>query len=117
VSWVVEVTDQFERWWDERTEEERISIDGMIHVLEAHGPALGSPYSLGTVGSRYPNLRQLHVPHTGRTICVFYVPDEGRSTVVLLMGDTEGTAEQPCSPAMIARAESIYSGYLSRHRH
>ena len=37
--WTVEVTDQFESWWDLLTEDERISVDGMIRVLEAQGPA------------------------------------------------------------------------------
>jgi hypothetical protein len=114
----VEVTDHFERWWDGLTEDERVSIDGMIRVLESHGPELGPPYSIDAVGSRYPQLRQLRVPHHDREICVVYVVDEQRSALVLLTGATTPAVSEaePCAPEQVALAESIYGSYLAGRR-
>ena len=115
VPWTVEVTSQFESWWDGLTEDERVSIDGMIHVLEAHGPSLGAPYSVPVDTSRYaPQLRQLLVPHQDRQICVLYIPDDRRSRLVLLTGTTTGTEGEVCPPEDVDRADVIYGEFLAR---
>lgn len=116
MAWTVEVTDQFEGWWDGLSEDERVSIDGMIHVLEAHGPSLGPPYSIETPGSRYAQLRQLLVPHQGREICILYIPDEWRTALVLLTGSTAEAGAEACSPEQIELADAIYGNYLARRR-
>ena len=114
VAWTVEVTDQFESWWDGLSEDERISIDGMIHVLEVHGPSLGPPYSIEIPGAVSRQLRQLRVPHQGREICVLYVSDEGRSALVLLTGSTAGTSDDTCPPEQVQIADAIYANYRAR---
>ena len=114
MSWTVEVTDEFETWWDELTEEERVSLDGLIRVLEAHGPPLGHPYNVDVSGSRHPLLRQLRVPHHGPALCVLYVPDEERATVLLLTGRTPEHRKNPCPPEHVELADLIYRDYLAR---
>ena len=114
MSWTVEVTDEFETWWDQLTEDERVSLDGMIRVLEAHGPSLGPSYNMGVPGSRHPQLRQLRVPHQGRFLCVLYIPDEERAALMLLTGTTTGTQEEPCPPEHVELADLIYRDYLTR---
>lgn len=113
---MVEVTEDFEAWWDRLNEEERISVDGMIRVLEAQGPSLGPPYSTDLAGSRYEQLRQLRVPHRDHVICVIYVCDESRIALVLLTGATTGTEDEACPPHEIEAADSIYNTYLSTQR-
>jgi hypothetical protein len=112
LQWTVEITEQFERWWEALSEEERVSVDGMIRVIEARGPALGPPYAFETPGSRHLQLRHLKVPHERRYICVLYIADESRTAVVLLTGTTTGSADDPCPPEDIERADSVYDGYL-----
>lgn len=117
MSWTVEVTGQFERWWEQLTEEERISIDGMIRVLEAQGLALGEPYASAVAGSAVTHLHQLRVPHAERAICVLYVPDPAVNVVLLLTGTTRGSTETICPPAEIEQAEIIYTEFvISRNR-
>lgn len=114
MKWTVEVTREFETWWDGLSEEERVSIDGMIHVLEAHGPSLGAPYSIPIDSSRYaPQLRQLLVPHLDCQICVLYIPDDPSSRLVLLTGTTMGTDDEVCPPADVERADAIYKRYVA----
>jgi hypothetical protein len=114
VSWTVEVTDEFETWWDALTEDERVSLDGMIRVLEAHGPSLGSPYNMDVPESRHPQLRQLRVPHQSRFLCVLYIPDEKRAALILLTGTTTGTQAEPCPPEHVELADLIYGDYITR---
>jgi hypothetical protein len=114
VPWTVEVTDEFETWWNQLDVEARVSLDGMIRVLEAHGPALGPPYSVDVPTPRHDTLRQLLVPHEQVKICVWYVSDELRAALVLLTGMTTQSPEQLCAAEDIARAEAVYGSYLAR---
>jgi hypothetical protein len=116
VNWTVEVTGEFETWWNGLSEGERVSIDGMIHVLEAHGPSLGSPYSIPVSGSRYAQLRQLLVPHRDGQICVFYISDEPDARLVLLTGTTKRSDEDVCPREDIERADSIYNRYVAKRK-
>jgi hypothetical protein len=114
VAWTIEVTDEFETWWDALSEDERVSLDGMIHVLEMHGPSLGPPYSIDVTASRHPGLRELRVPHKGASLCVLYVPDEQTAALVLLTGTTTGTVNEPCPPEHVELADLIYRDYLAK---
>ena len=51
MSWTVEVTEQFERWWEQLTEEETDFYRRNDPVLEAQGLALGEPYATAVAGS------------------------------------------------------------------
>jgi hypothetical protein len=100
--------------WDGLTEDERVSVDGMIQVLEMHGPSLGPPYSIEVTTSRHPQLRQLRVPHRGMALCVLYIPDEQSAASVLLIGTTTGTVDEPCPPEHVELADRIYRDYLTK---
>jgi hypothetical protein len=112
VAWTVEVTSEFEEWWNELSQEERISLDGMIRVLEEQGPALGPPYSVEVAGSQYPPLRQLRVPHDERQLCVLYICDDGRNSLVLLTGDY-GAPDGECALEQVVGADAVYRAYLT----
>ena len=114
--WTVEVTDQFEAWWDALSEDERVSIDGMIRVLESHGPALAPPFSTVGGGSTYAEVRELRVPHGAGAICVLYVSDPGRAAIVLLIGAVLPDADAPCPADSVEQADRLYAAYLARHQ-
>jgi hypothetical protein len=114
VAWTVAVTDEFETWWDALSEDERVSLDGMIHVLEMRGPSLGPPYSIDVTGSRHPGFRELRVPHEDASLCVLYVPDEQTAALVLLTGTTRETVNEPCPPEHVELADLIYRDYLAK---
>lgn len=113
MAWAAEVTDEFEAWWNALDEQEQVSVDGMIRVLEVHGPTLGPPYSTQIDGSQYPQLKQLRVPHESRRLfCIYYVVDDGRSTVVLLSGSRSETND--CPAEQVPVVDRVYTRYLSR---
>ena len=54
MSWDIEVTDEFERWWDTLDEDEREDVRSVVGLLEEKGPTLPFPHSSGVVP---PNMR------------------------------------------------------------
>jgi hypothetical protein len=43
MAWEVEVTDQFERWWDTLTAEQQDLVEARVQQLAQLGPNLGRP--------------------------------------------------------------------------
>jgi hypothetical protein len=66
MEWLVEVTDEYSDWFIALTEEERESIDAIVGLLAATGPALGSPHSSKIKGARTSHMRELRIQHQGR---------------------------------------------------
>jgi hypothetical protein len=57
VDWEIEYTDQFERWWNDLTEEQQEALDDRIVLLAEAGPRLKRPI----VGDIYDiHLDELH---------------------------------------------------------
>ncbi len=90
MEWEVEYTDEFGSWWDTLSEEEQISIDAVVRLLERFGPALGYPYSSAIQTSRHSNLRELRIQHGGRPLRALYAFDPRRTAILLIGGDKTG---------------------------
>ncbi|RYD82252.1 MAG: addiction module toxin RelE [Verrucomicrobiaceae bacterium] len=88
--WEVEFTDELGEWWGSLTEQEQISIDASVRLLEARGPNLGHPHSSGVNGSRHSHMRELRVQHAGRPYRLLYAFDPRRSAILLIGGDKTG---------------------------
>lgn len=66
MNWKIEYTETFSEWWSALSEDEAISVDASIRLLEAFGPQLKFPYSSGIEGSKFPHLRELRIQHKGQ---------------------------------------------------
>jgi hypothetical protein len=90
MTWEVEYTDEFERWWNTLSEDEQTSIDASVRLLEARGPGLGFPHSSGIESSRHSHMRELRVQHQGRPYRALYAFDPRRMAILLIGGDKTG---------------------------
>jgi hypothetical protein len=88
VPWEVEVTDQFEEWWEGLGEAEQDALDAAVEKLEGLGPSLGRPLADTLEGSRHPNMKELRPP--GTTIRVCFAFDPRRMAILLIGGDKSG---------------------------
>ena len=95
----------------ELSQDEQVSIDSIVRVIEVHGPDLAL-FSGRIAGSRYPQLRQLRIPHDGRLLCVRCLCEDLRATLVLLSG-TRSTAADACAAEPAAHADAEYESYLA----
>ena len=86
MGWLVEVSEEFERWWGDLSEEEQVSVDAMLLVLEVYGSALGPPYASDIDPVRFPAVRQLRIPHEERPLRILFKCDQWRTAILLLGG-------------------------------
>ncbi len=90
MSWDIEYTDEFGEWWSSLSEDEQVSLDASVRLLEERGPTLGFPHSSGINGSKHGHMRELRTQHDGRPLRTLYAFDPRRSAILLIGGDKTG---------------------------
>lgn len=107
----IEFTAEFERWWDELTEDEQASVFRSVERLRLVGVGLGHPYSSQVKGSRHGHMRELRVQHQGKPIRVFYAFTPDRTALLLIGGDKTG--DERFYETTVPVADAIYDTYLA----
>jgi hypothetical protein len=90
MSWDVEITDEFVRWFADLIEPDQDAIDFTVDLLIVQGPNLRFPHSSGIGNSRHSHMRELRIQSEGRPLRVFYAFDPRRSAILLIGGDKTG---------------------------
>ena len=90
MSWEVEFSDEFGRWWENLNSAEQKSVDFTVSLLQEAGPTLRMPHSSGIAISRHPHMRELRIQHEGRPYRVLYAFDPRRAAILLIGGDKTG---------------------------
>jgi len=110
MEWDVEITAEFEEWWDTLDADEQESVAACVELLERRGPHLGFPYSSGISGSRHGRLRELRIQHRGRPFRVLYAFDPRRVAVLLIGG--EKTGNDRWYEEFLPQADDLYDAHL-----
>ncbi len=110
MKWEVEYSDEFAEWWDMLSEEEQISIDASVRLLEKLGPTLGYPHSSKISNSRHSHMREPRTQHEGRPLRTFYAFDPRRAAILLIGGDKTG--DNRFYEVFIPVADRLYDEHL-----
>jgi hypothetical protein len=108
--WEVEYTDEFLKWWETLTRQERNAIDKSVTLLENRGPTLPFPHSSGIQTSRHGAMRELRSQCQGRPLRTLYVFDLRRVAILLIGGDKTGNDRW--YDVYVPLADKIYDQYL-----
>ena len=114
MAWDVEFTDELGEWWNSLTEDEQVSVDASVRLLEERGPNLGHPHCSGIHGSRHSHMRELRVQHAGRPYRVLYAFDPRRSAILLIGGDKTG--KDRWYEEHVPLADTLYDTHLDELR-
>ena len=90
MEWDIEFTDEFERWWNDLSEDEQDSVDQMVRLLQMRGPSLGRPHADLIQSSRHSDMKELRVQHAGKPYRVLFAFDPKRCAILLTGGDKTG---------------------------
>ncbi len=110
MTWEVEFSDEFGRWWDTLTAAEQKSVDFSVTLLQEAGPMLRMPHSSGVETSRYTHMRELRIQHEGRPYRALYAFDRRRTAVLLIGGDKTGSDRW--YQEYVPQADAIYDRHL-----
>jgi len=110
LDWDIEYTEQFLKWWHNLKEEEQITVDASIRLLEHFGPNLRFPYSSGIAGSKFGHMRELRIQHQGKPYRVLYAFDPRRVALLLLGGNKQG--KNDWYKKFISIADQLYEQHI-----
>jgi hypothetical protein len=112
VAWEVEVTSEFQEWWDGLSESEQVALAARVAQLQEQGPILKRPTVGAITGSRHdPRMKELRVSVGGAQMRVLFVFDP-RSTAILLLGGNKTGKWNAWYPAAVGEADELYDTYL-----
>jgi hypothetical protein len=110
VSWEVEFSDEFGRWWEALNAAEQKSVDFTVSLLQQVGPILRMPHSSGIEMSRHTHMRELRIQHEGRPYRILYAFDPRRAAILLIGGNK--TDNNRWYEEQVPRADAIYDEHL-----
>jgi hypothetical protein len=110
LAWEVELSDEFEQWWDGLTAAEQKSVNFTVSLLQEVGPALKMPHSSGVEISRHRHMREPRIQHQGRPYRVLYAFDPRRAAMLLIGGDKSGNNRW--YEEYVPLADAIYERHL-----
>jgi hypothetical protein len=114
MSWEVEYTDEFEKWWNSLSLPEQEAIDTAVDLLGRWGPNLRFPHSSGVAGSRHSHMRELRVQCNGQPYRVLYAFNPLRTAILLIGGNKAGQGRW--HEQWIPVADRLYDEHLDELR-
>jgi hypothetical protein len=114
--WDVATTNEFDRWFADLTDEERVEIDAVLVLLKSFGPQLGRPHADTLNGSRHSNMKELRAGTATSVLRVAFAFDPSRSGILLVGGDKSGVNQQRFYKQLIKRADVLFDAHLAALR-
>ena len=111
MAWVIQYTDEFNRWWDTITEEERNVLRGKINRLAFYGRSLNAPHSKLLKGLRR-EMYELRGQIEGRPLRALYAFDPRETAIILIGGDKTG--DRGFYPRYVPIALDLYDAHIAR---
>ncbi len=108
--WNVEYTDEFEKWWQDLSEDQQEDMIVGVELLRKLGPALPRPYSDTLKGSKHCNMKELRIQSNGKPLRTFYAFDPRRCAILLVGGEKGG--DNRFYTKMIPIADRLYDEHL-----
>lgn len=111
MSWNIEITSEFERWWNSLSTSEQVDVDAHIHLIEQYGPVLSRPYCDTIKQSKHANMKELRIQHKGKPYRILYAFDP-RRTAILLLGGVK-TGDDRWYDKYVPLADQLFDAHLN----
>jgi len=112
--WAVETADDFDRWFAELGDDEKVEVIAKVELLKILGPQLKRPHADTLGGSRHTNMKELRASTATAVLRVAFAFDPMRHAVLLIGGDKSGVSERRFYKQLIAKADELYDLHLAK---
>lgn len=121
MTWTVNLSSEFEAWFDGLDVKSQDAILTDLAVLRDMGPQLGRPHVDTLKGSRHSNMKELRTAHRGHQYRIAFAFDPKRAAIVIVGGDKTGADQKRFYRDLITNADAIFDHHLAalkkRDRH
>ncbi len=109
----IEVTDQFNEWWDTLDESQQEALNDRIKMVGEYGPTLSGGI-VKTIRMSERDLREIRTS-SGGVLRVLFAFDPRQNTILLLGGNKTGSWNKWYETA-VPEADALYDVYLQELR-
>ena len=110
--WKVETTREFDSWFAELRDDEKVEIAGLVGALQVAGPQLKRPHADTLNGSAYANMKELRGKTAAAVLRIAFAFDPLQTAILLIGGDKSGVSEKHFYRQLIDRADDLYKAHL-----
>jgi hypothetical protein len=114
VSWVVEISDEFNTEFFALQEDVQTEILALARFLQQFGPQLGRPRVDTLNGSRHANMKELRFAAADGEWRVAFAFDAKRKAILLVAGDKSGVGQKRFYRELIRKADDRFDAHLTR---
>ena len=112
--WKVQTTRQFDAWFAQLGDDEKVEIAGLVGALKLAGPHLKRPHADTLNGSAYANMKELRGRTAASILRIAFAFDPLQTAILLNGGDKSGVSEKHFYQQLIARADELYKVHLAQ---
>jgi len=109
--WSIDYTSEYEDWFSQQEEENKIAINAKVILLSEFGPHLGRPYVDTIHGSKYKNLKELRIKFKNTVFRILFCFNKNRNCWLIIGGDKRGKNEDDFYEKLIKQAEDLIDKY------
>jgi hypothetical protein len=109
--WSIEYTKEYETWFTNQEEENKMAINTKVILLQEFGPNLGRPYVDTIHGSKYTNLKELRINRKNTALRILFCFNKIRNCWLLIGGNKKGKNEPDFYKKIINQAEDLIRKY------
>jgi len=113
MEWEIEVTDEFNHWWESHDVSTQDSIATAVSVLERVRPSLGRPRVDTIHSSRHSNMKELRPVHGNIRVLFAFDP---RRMAILRIGGDKSRQWNEWYDEMVPVADRLYDDHLAQLR-
>src|SRR4051812_32451568 len=106
--WGVATTSNFDTWFVNLGEQEKIEIDTKVGLLRRFGPRLSRPHADTLNGSKHANMKELRGKTASAVLRVAFAFDPSRNAILLIGGDKTGVNQARFYKQLITQADQLY---------
>ena len=115
--WEIITSENYDDWFQEQTEDDKITIFGKVYLLGEYGPNLNRPHADTLKGSKeLANLKGLRAKTDAHEFRIAYIFDPERKGLLLIGGDKKGKNQKKFYKDLIRESEQIYAAYLKKRK-
>ena len=113
MEWEIALHDEFEREFDDLSEDVQDAILVKAGLLGRVGPHLNRPHADTLNGSKYSNMKELRCNAENGVWRIAFAFDPKRTAILLIAGDKAGVNEKRFYKQLIAKADERFERHLA----
>src|SRR5487761_1066974 len=112
--WHVATTADFDAWFTNLGEDEKVEVIAKVELLKLFGPRLARPHADTLNDSKHSNMKELRADSATHVLRIAFAFDPERKAILLVGGSKSGVSQRRFYQELIAKADALFDAHLAK---